>query len=208
MPLLQQHGHTARAPTLAGLGERADELDPAIGLEAHIHDVVEAIDGTGEPVVLVGHSYGGLVVRDAALRRPDSVSEIVLVEGWIGPPGRSLLDLAPAWFADGMRQAAETQGDGWRLPVPDPTVVGVIDATDATWLRQQLTEHPLNTFTDPTASSHGPAPPMRAIVGTPGPVPFADMAVALGIPTQQIEGGHDLMITSPHALAGALIAEA
>lgn len=71
-----------------------------------------------------------------------------------------------------------------------------------------MTEHPLKTFTDPTASCRGPAPHMRAIVATPGPVRFADMATALGIPVQQIEGGHDLMITSPHALAGALMAEA
>jgi hypothetical protein len=38
---------------------------------------------------------------------------------------------------------------------------------------------------------------MRAILGSPGPVPFADMAGQLGIPTQRIDGGHDLMITSP-----------
>lgn len=207
LPLLEQHDHTAQAPTLAGLGERADELTPAIGLEAHVHDVVEAIDAAGEPVILVGHSYSGLVVRDAALRRPDSVREIVLVEGWIGPPGRSLLDLAPTWFADGMRRAAEAQGDGWLIPVPDPAVVGVTDSGDATWLRQRLTAHPLKTFTDRTASSRGPAPRMRAIVATPGPVQFADMAAALGVPVEQIEGGHDLMVTSPHALAGALIAE-
>jgi pimeloyl-ACP methyl ester carboxylesterase len=157
------------------------------------------------PVVLAGHSYSGLMVRDAAAHRPAKVKEVVLIEGWIGPPGRSLLDLAPVWFAQGIRQAADAHGDGWRIPVPDPAVVGVTDPTDAALLRQRLTEHPLKTFTDPTTSGYDAAPSTRAVVASPGLVPFAEMAAELGIATQQIEGGHDLMITSPHALADALI---
>jgi pimeloyl-ACP methyl ester carboxylesterase len=207
LPRLRDHGHQVQTITLAGLGDRASELSPAIGLEDHVRDVAEALDRESEPVVLVGHSYSGLVVRDAALQRPGKVSEVVLVEGWIGPPGNSLLDLAPGWFADGIRQTAHAQGDGWRIPVPDPAAVGVSEPADVAWLRQRMTEHPLKTFTDPAgSSSHSTAPPMRAVLASPGPVPFADMAASLGIPTQQIEGGHDLMVTSPHTLADVLIA--
>jgi len=206
LPRLQAHGHVVQAITLAGLAERAGELSPAIGLDDHVRDVVEALNDVGEPVVLVGHSYSGLVVRDAALQRPGKVSEVVLIEGWIGPPGKSLLELAPAWFADGIRQATDEQGDGWRIPVPDPAVVGVSEPDDVAWLRQRMTDHPLKTFTDRPTSSHGTAPPMRAVLATPGAVPFADMAAGLGIPAQQIEGGHDLMVTSPHTLADVLIA--
>ena len=206
LPRLQAHGHVVQAITLAGLAERAGELSPAIGLDDHVRDVVEALNDVGEPVVLVGHSYSGLVVRDAALQRPGKVSEVVLIEGWIGPPGKGLLELAPAWFADGIRQATDEQGDGWRIPVPGPAVVGVSERDDAAWLRRRMTDHPLKTFTDRATSSRGTAPPMRAVLATPGPVPFADMAASLGIPAQQIEGGHDLMVTSPHALADVLIA--
>src|SRR4051812_23323183 len=206
--LLERDGHTAHAPTLTGLGERAPELTPATGLEDHVRDVLDALAGASEPVALIGHSYAGLVVREAALRAPEKVREVVLVEGWIGPGGASLLDLAPDWFSDGIRRAAAEQGDGWRIPVPDPAAVGVQDPDDVAWLRQRLTEHPLKTFTDPTtAAVHMPIA-MRAILASPGPVPFADMAGQLGIPTQRIEGGHDLMITSPQALAGALVQRA
>jgi pimeloyl-ACP methyl ester carboxylesterase len=204
LPRLTERGHTAHAITLAGVGERISELNPAIGLEDHVRDVVRALDDHSAPVVLVGHSYSGLVLRDAALQRPATVSEVVVVEGWIGPPGSSLLDLAPDWFADGIRQAAGQQGDGWRIPVPDPAVVGVSDPDDAAWLRERLTEHPLKTFTDPSAGGNGAAPPMRAVLATPGPVPFADMAASLEIPAQQIEGGHNLMVTSPRELAASL----
>jgi pimeloyl-ACP methyl ester carboxylesterase len=202
---LEQRGHRVRTPTLVGLGERANELHPAIGLQQHVRDVVDALERAPEPVVLVGHSYGGLVARDAALRKPEQVSELVLVEAWIGPEGRGLLDLAPAWFADGIRRAADERGAGWRIPVPDPAVVGVSDPADAAWLRRCLTEHPLKTFTDPARLGNGGTVSMRAILGSPGPVPFEDMAAALRIPSVRIEGGHDLMVTSPRELAGALL---
>jgi pimeloyl-ACP methyl ester carboxylesterase len=103
-------------------------------------------------VALIGHSYAGLVVREAALRAPEKVREVVLVEGWIGPGGAS--------------------------------------------------------FTDPTTAADNPMrSAVRAILAGPGPVPFADMANRLGISTQRIEGGHDLMITSPRSLAEALLSE-
>lgn len=200
--LLERDGHRVLAPTLTGLCERAAELTPAVGLEDHVADVVRVLNGSDEPVSLVGHSYGGLVVREAALRAPEWVGEVVLLEGWIGAGGKSLFDLAPDWFSQGMRAAAAERGDGWRIPVPDPAVVGVQDPADVAWLRARLTEHPLKTFTDATSSD---APlPQRAIIGDPGPVPFAEMAADFGIPIQRIEGGHDLMVTSPVALAGAL----
>jgi len=204
-PLLERAGHQALTPTLTGLGDRAAELTPEIGLEAHVDDVLHVLRELAEPVTLVGHSYAGLVVREAALRAPHKVQDVVLVEGWIGPGGRSLLELAPDWFADGMRDAALAEGDGWRIPVPDPAVVGVQDPADAAWLRDHLTEHPLKTFADPTTGSEARLPGPRAIVATPGPIPFAEMACALGMPLQQIEGGHDLMVTSPRELAEALL---
>jgi pimeloyl-ACP methyl ester carboxylesterase len=204
-PLLERAGHPAHTPTLTGLAERAGELTPEVGLQDHVDDILRTIDRADGPVILVGHSYAGLVVREAARIAADRVGEIVLVEGWIGPGGRSLLDLAPEWFADGIRHAAQSQGDGWRIPAPEPAAVGVQDPDDATWLRRHLTEHPLKTFTDPTGDDAG-LPPMRAIVATPGPVPFTEMAATLDLPTLRIDGGHDLMITSPRELADALMA--
>src|SRR2546421_5852615 len=147
VPLLERDDHTVHTPTLTGLAERAGELTPAIGLEDHVRDVLGALALASESVSLVGHSYAGLVVREAALRAPEKVREVVLVEGWIGPGGKSLLDLAPDWFPDAIRQTAAEQGDGWRGPVPDPAVVGVEDPEDIMWLRHRLTGHPLETFT-------------------------------------------------------------
>lgn len=204
-PLLSDQGHEVITPTLTGLGERADELTPEVGLHTHVGDVVGELERAGEPAILVGHSYAGLVVREAANQVPECVRELVLLEAWIGPPGSSLFSLAPDWFVAGIRQAADHGGEGWRVPPPPPAVVGVLDPDDAAWLERRVTDHPLRSFADATELSEAGRVPARAILAPDGPVPFAKLAAELELPTLRLAGGHDLMITSPGPLAGALL---
>ena len=68
---LRAAGHQVLTPTLTGLGERASELRPDVGLRTHVDDVVELLRGGDlRDVVLVGHSYSGLVVGGAAAPHP------------------------------------------------------------------------------------------------------------------------------------------
>jgi pimeloyl-ACP methyl ester carboxylesterase len=205
---LREHGHEVLTPTLTGLGERAEELTPTVSLGDHVQDTLAALDSAGEPAVLVGHSYSGLVVREAAALANERVAEVVLLDAWVGPAGASLLSLAPDWFADGMRAAAQSQGDGWRIPVPDPAVVGVTDPADADWMRERLTEHPLRTFDDHAGATPGAGVRERAIVADAAGVPFAELAAAQQIPVSRLQGGHDLMLTAPAALTEMLLESA
>lgn len=68
--------------------------------------------------MLVGHSYAGLVVREAADARPRAVDHVVLLDGWAGPDGASLFSLAPDPFVTAVRTAAEAHGDGRLVPAP------------------------------------------------------------------------------------------
>ena len=207
-PLLAARGHRVETPTLRGLGERASELDRSIGLRTHVEELVAILREDPEPAVLVGHSYGGLVAREAADRAPERVGTLVLVEGWLGSDGASMLTLAPARMAAAFRDAAEQHGDGWRIPAPDPSLLVSAEA-DATWLRARLTDQPLRTFIEPTRLTGAVAEVPTLAVVSPAPLlPFGEWAAAIGAPVVAIDGAHDLMLTSPTELARELRAAA
>jgi len=204
VPLLEAAGHRAEAPTLRGLGERAGELEPRIGLRAHVDEVVALLGDGPEPAVLVGHSYGGLVAREAADRAPARVRRLVLLEGWLGDDGESLLTLAPGWMAAAFRQAAEERGGGWRIPPPDPATL-VTSEADAAWLRERMTDQPLRTFSEPTRLTGAVGDVPTTAIVSPAPLaPFGEWAAAVGAPVLTIPGAHDLMLTSPAELAAEL----
>jgi pimeloyl-ACP methyl ester carboxylesterase len=113
---LREAGATVVTPTLSGLGDNGLGAASEAGLKTHVDDVVRALDELGGTAILVGHSYAGLVVREAADRRPERVRQIVLIDGWAGPNGSSLLSLAPTWFGDGIHAAVKNGGD----PFVDP----------------------------------------------------------------------------------------
>ena len=201
---LRAAGHEVVIPTLTGVGERAGELAPHVGLAAHVEDALAVLD-EARPAVLVGHSYGGLVVREAADRRPRAVAHLVLVDGWAGPDGASMFDLAPAGLRTGLRRVAHERGDGWRMPAPDPATVGVTDPADAAWLRARLTAHPLRSFEDPTRLEGAvDAIPATAVLCRPSSLPFEAWAAAAGAAAVDLESGHDAMVTVPGRLTELL----
>lgn len=176
-------------------------LDRDIGLSTHADELIAAIDGTGGELVLVGHSYAGLVVRQAADARPERVTHLVLIDGWAGPDGASMASLAPDWFMASVRDAA---GDGWRIPAPDAATFGITDPVAAQSLT--LRDHPLRTFTEPThLTGAGDTIPGTAIYCRPEVMPFKRLAKDLGYRTVAVDGPHDIMITDPKAVADVLL---
>jgi pimeloyl-ACP methyl ester carboxylesterase len=194
-------------PCLEGAGARTVALDlapsPGTGLRDHARHVAAALAGApGEPVVLVGHSYGALVVREAADLVPDRVSHVVLVDGWAGPDGSSLFSLAPDAFVQRMRDAAD--GDGL-IPAFDPAPL-VDDPADADWLRPRLRPQPLLTFTEPTALTGA----VDRIPGTgihcrPPTYPFEKFARDVGYEAIPLDGPHDIMLARPEPLSRLLL---
>ena len=91
---IAEHGHQVYRPSLTGLGERAHLSSPDITLETHIQDIVNLILYEDlQDVVLVGHSYGGMVVTGVADRVSERLARRVYVEGMVPNNGESLIDI-------------------------------------------------------------------------------------------------------------------
>src|SRR5437867_7153505 len=118
-PLMQAAGHRLVTPSYTGLGERAHLAHPAINIDTHIEDMLNVIKYEDlRDIVLIGHSYGGMVATGVADRARDKVKQLIYVDAFVPQDGQSLLDLNEVARAR-MQELAKT-GDGWRVP-PNPT---------------------------------------------------------------------------------------
>lgn len=206
-PVLEAAGHRVLVPTLSGVGERAAELTPDIGLRAHADEIAALLEQQQAPAVVVGHSYGALVVREAVDRQPGAAEHVVVVDGWAGGDGTSMFKLAPDWFVTAMRQSAADGGGGWRIAAPPAALFGVTDERDAGWVEERLTPQPLKSFEEETRLSGAvERVPGTAILCTPGNgMPFEQFAKAIGYDAVTIESGHDAMLIRPQEVAELLL---
>ncbi|MFD5635783.1 alpha/beta fold hydrolase [Streptomyces sp. NPDC127077] len=203
VPLLRAAGARTLTPDLGTPGDR--------GLHDDARTVVAAIDTVQQEgdLVLVGHSYAGLVVREAADARPDAVGHIVLVDGWAGPDGSGMFTLAPNTFVDAIRAVAETFGHGQRIPAPPPEAFGIVDTDNSALLAARLLPQPLRTFTEGTRLTGAVDQiPGTAIHCRPGTYPFDRFGEAVGYRTRALDGPHDVMLTRPEPLARMLMESA
>ena len=139
-PLMAARDHRLVTPTYTGLGERAHLANPSIDLETHIQDVLNVIKYEDlRDIVLVGHSYGGMVATGVADRVRDRVTQLIYVDAFVPEDGQSLLDL-DQMAAVRMQELAST-GGGWRVP-PNPPPPDTSPA-DVEWISTRRVEMPI-----------------------------------------------------------------
>ena len=92
---LRYHGHGVVALTLTGVAERAHLMRGGVNLDTHLTDVLSTIDtlGSDDELVLVGHSYGGMVITGVADRIPDRIDALVFLDAVVPHDGESCWDL-------------------------------------------------------------------------------------------------------------------
>jgi pimeloyl-ACP methyl ester carboxylesterase len=94
-PLLRARGHEVFTPTLTGLGERIHLASPEVNLDTHITDIVNVIRYEDlEGVVLVGWSYGGMVVSGVLDRVPERLARVIYLDAEVPREGESAFDVA------------------------------------------------------------------------------------------------------------------
>jgi pimeloyl-ACP methyl ester carboxylesterase len=203
---LRRDGHDVYAPTLTGLGERAHLLSPQIDLATHVTDVESVLrfeDLAG--VVLVGHSYGGMVVMGVADRAPERIARLVCIDGFVPMAGQSSKELTDAdFFEEVIGEPGRRAGDGWRVP-------GWAGEEMGEAYLARVRDHPLRTLTDPLVLEHGPPDLPGTYVQCTGPdkdptfwAPSRANAEALGWDLRTFESPHDVAIAKPDELATLL----
>jgi pimeloyl-ACP methyl ester carboxylesterase len=211
---LRAAGHDVYTPTLTGLGERSHLVGPHVGLDLHIRDVVAVLEFEDlRDVILVGHSYGGMVITGVADRAADRVGRLVYLDAANPVNGQSLVDVAGP-VINAVRPMGEVVDGVELVLLPEPgagLLYGVTDADDLAWMAERLTGHPWQCFEQPLELTDEQA--LRAIpqfhiictstLETRDPELMAAARAAGRL--WDIDTGHDLMITEPQATADALL---
>src|SRR3982075_3742439 len=204
-PLMAARGHRLVTPTYTGLGERAHLAHPSIDLETHIQDVLNVIKYEDlRDIVLIGHSYGGMVATGVADRARDRIAQLIYIDAFVPDDGQSLLDLnEPA--RERMRDLAKA-GDGWRVP-PNPTPPDTSPA-DVEWLSERRVHMPLKCFEMRLKLQGGELTLPRSYIYatriTPADTfrPFAERAKSEpGWSYYELDASHSPNVTAPEALA-------
>jgi pimeloyl-ACP methyl ester carboxylesterase len=210
---LRAAGHEVHAPSLAGCGDRAHLVSPTIDLDTHIRDVVNLLHFEDlHDVVLVGHSYGGMVVTGAADRAAGRIGKLVYLDAAEPTNGQSLVDVAGAHMEMARQLGAVVDGVELVL-LPGPGAAGfygVSDPEDQAWTDERLTPHPWRSFEQKLELQDEDALweiPHYHVVCT-STLASRDPALMEKARAEgrlwDIDTGHDLMITAPDFVARTL----
>lgn len=201
---LTAQGHRVFTPTLTGLGERAHLLSQSVNLDTHISDVLGVLKWEQlENVVLVGHSYAGMVIGGVADVNPERIGALVFLDAFVPEDGKSMSDLAPV---KGVGQGPKPLA---MPPVPS-AMFGVPKAHQA-WVDALCTPMPTAAFDQPVHLSGKYLSIKRKmfIRSTPAMPMFAGLYTRLQADpswkTAVVDCGHDVMIAKPVELTHHLL---
>ncbi|HEX5140355.1 MAG TPA: alpha/beta hydrolase [Dehalococcoidia bacterium] len=184
-PLLRAAGHEVFTPSLTGLGERVHLSSPQVRLSTHVQDVVNMLEFEDlRDVVLLGYSYGGMVVTGALEYIADRVAHLVYLDAFVPPDGQSLFSMTG--------QNPEMHfGQDWLVP-PMPRTFD--DPAEAEWATPRRTPHPRACFTEPVRL----AQPLEQY-------DFTRTYIKATIPPRAAEGGNEsFWVAAEHARNSAL----
>ena len=216
---LRAAGHTVFTPTHTGVGERFHQSAENVTLETHIRDVCGCIEWEElQDVILVGHSYGGMVITGVADRMSDKVRSLVYLDAFVPENGDSLNGLlskalAPevaAQFLSAFRGTALSGNCGLMQPIP----AEVFNVQQANRARVDRLCRPqaLATFEMPlllTGAADTIASRLYILADSWDPSPFRYFAAkvegAAGWRVLKMQCSHDVMVDMPDELAAELL---
>ncbi len=208
--LLRGSGHRVYTPTLTGLGERSHLLSRSINLSTHIADIANLIRWEDlRDIILIGHSYGGMVVTGVADALTDRVSALVYLDAFLPTAGKSFHGILPAEVAAAQIESARAS-DGLSVP-PIAAAAFNVNEEDRLWVDSLCTPHPLGTLTQTIelTGSHERIETKSYVLATKNPVSlFQEFARSMrkepSCVSYELPCGHDVMIDLPKETAAII----
>jgi pimeloyl-ACP methyl ester carboxylesterase len=204
---LRAAGHGAHALTLSGLAERRQE---AAVQQRHVQGIVDAIERLDlRDVVLVGHSYAGIPVGQAAERIGDRLARVVFVDSNVPADGESFVSAWPDGRAAVEASIAETGGFWAPLAAEEFAGQGLTDEQIGR-IVADATPHPGATLTEPARLERPlgalPATYIKCLLDWPEPSPdVAELLKSEHWRLVELNTGHWPMFSEPHELARILL---
>jgi pimeloyl-ACP methyl ester carboxylesterase len=215
-PRLSANGQRVVVATLTGLGPDAGPLSEAVTLDTHIADVVRLLEDQDlREVVLVGHSYGGMIITGVAERARERIARLVYVDALIPQDGQAAMDLLPQPMRDTFTTLAK-EGGGWRMR-PNARLVdkwGLEPGPARSFVEARLCDFTMRCFDQPIDARSGAASTLpRTYIASvkedyPAKVvfdPFAARARREGWGYHELATGHDCQAEMPDALSELLL---
>ena len=212
---LREHGHEVHTPTLTGVGERSHLLSADIVPDTHVADIVQTLKWRSlEEVILVGHSYGGMVITGVAGQCPERLRALVYLDAFVPErSGEALFATANPERMAGFQAQMDAGAVGLE---PDAALMTWAEDPDLrAWIAARCTPHPVGCFT------HGVTLTDRAQevrhrhymvaaknVEAPFQAEYARIKETEGWTHEALPTWHDAMVEEPLLLADRLEAYA
>lgn len=209
-PLLEKKNNHVYALTLSGLGDRNHVNSPHINLDTHILDVRNLIEFEDlNDVILVGHSYGGLVITGVATQISERIKRLIYLDALIPDTNDSVLTLVDPETKDFFIASANEKGNGWEIPpfhYPDDYFK---DKKIFEWCSPRVTPQSLASFAQPIIFSEDaikniPKAFIRCTKSTPIMKTMEAKAQKKGARCFEIESNHFPMLENPQELCDLL----
>lgn len=210
--LLLSSGHDVYTPSLMGMGEHVHMLSQEIDLNTHIQDIVTLLEYENLcNVILVGHSYAGMVISGVAEKIRERLAQIVYLDAFLPENGKSLMEY---WNDPRVDVLVQKLGDSWLVPWTEQLLtlsdLGVINPSDVTWMTPRMGDQPYKTFTQPVQFSKDAIKSLQVTYIQTSELPFfteaAKRAKAQGFDSYELlTAQHNAMVTQPQELTNILL---
>jgi len=209
-------GHKVYTPTLAG--NRPGDAK-TVGLNDAITSIVDYLAANDlKDVILLGHSYGGMIITGVADRVPERIHRLIYWNAFVPNNGESLNDLVPPIYVGLFDSIAAQRGDGsvvLPFPIWREAFINDGDLDLAQKAYGILNPHPLKTFSDKISLKTNPADMQIAKsyinctedTSLPHHYPWHPrLSQKLGLfRLVQVPGSHELCFSNPKRLAQAIM---